>query len=265
MSEPQPLVTSAGRGRIARIEQVMGMPVVVEVCDEGVTEAAVEQAFRWLRHVDRTFSTYDEHSEISRLNRGELAVPDASLEVRSVLGRCEELLTLTGGYFDAGAPIPGGVDPSGLVKGWSVAGAARLLERAGARNFCIDAGGDILVRGEAPQGGPWRIGIAHPLRGDAIACTVALSDRAIATSGAYARGAHIVDPHRGLAPRGLLAVSVIAADLPTADAYATAAFAMGELAGEWCVRQAGYDFMLITEDEEVLTTPGFERRRLREG
>ena len=243
----------------------MGMPVIVEVCDEDVGEAAVERVYRWLRHVDATFSTYDERSEISRLNRGELPMAEASFEVRSVLARCEDLSARTGGYFDARAGMAGGrVDPSGLVKGWSVLGGARLLEAAGARNFCIDAGGDIIVRGEAPQGGPWRIGIAHPLERDAIACTVALSDCAIATSGAYARGAHIVNPHTGAAANGLLAVSVIGRDLPTADAFATAAFAMGEAAAEWCTRQAGWDFMLITAGEEVLTTAGFARRVLRE-
>jgi thiamine biosynthesis lipoprotein len=256
------LVTSAGRGCIQRVEQVMGMPVVVEVCDADVDAAAVEHVYRWLRFVDATFSLYDAASEVSRLNRGELELANASLAVRSVLGRCELLHERTNGYFDIRASMPsGGVDPSGLVKGWSVLGGALLLERSGARNYCIDAGGDIIVRGEAPQGGPWRIGIAHPRQRDAIACTVALTDAVIATSGAYERGAHIIDPHRRAAPEGLLSVTVIGPDLPVADAFATAAFAMGRGASDWCAHQRGWEFMLITEDEHVLTTAGFDRYR----
>jgi thiamine biosynthesis lipoprotein len=258
------LVTSAGHPRLARVEQVMGMPVVIEVCDVDVDDA-VEQVYRWLRYVDETFSTYDASSEISRLNRGELALADASPAVRCVLERCASLRGRTNGFFDVGAPMAGrGVDPSGFVKGWSVLGGARLLERAGARNFCIDAGGDIIVRGQAPQRGPWRIGIAHPLLRGAIAATVALSDAAIATSGAYERGAHIVDPHTGAPANGLLSVTVIGPDLPVADAFATAAFAMGHDAPEWCAQQHGWEFMLITDAEEVLTTAGFERYRVRE-
>ena len=241
----------------------MGMPISVEVCDAHIGEEAVERVYRWMRYVDATFSTYTPASEISRLNRGELQLADASLAVRSVLERCDSLRQDTDGFFDIRAPLPaGGIDPSGLVKGWSLLGAARLLEQAGASNFCLDAGGDIVVRGDAPQGGPWRIGIAHPLQRDAIACTVALRDGAIVTSGAYERGNHIVDPHTGAPPEGLLAVTVIGPDITIADAFATAAFAMGRAAPGWCTRQQGWDFMLVTSNEEMLTTPGFDRYRI---
>ena len=259
------LVTSAGRARLARVEHVMGMPVLIEVCDMDIDEAAIERVYRWLRYVDATFSTYDPSSEISRLNRGELALADTSFAVRSVLERCASLRSWTDGFFDSFASMPGGgVDPSGLVKGWSLLGGARLLEQAGAHNFYIDGGGDIIVRGHAPQGGPWRIGIAHPLQRDAIACTVALSDAAIATSGAYERGAHIINPYTGAAPTGLLAATAIGLDITVADAFATAAFAMGRDAPQWCARQQGWEFMLVTEDEQVLTTAGFEQYRVRE-
>jgi len=256
------LVRSAGRARIQRIEHVMGMPVIVEICDDGVPEAAVDRAFRWLRYVDETFSTYSETSEISLLNRGEIGLADASPALRSVLEHCERLREQTDGYFDIRACSPlGSRDPSGFVKGWSVSGAALLLEQSGARNFCVNAGGDIVARGEAPQGGGWRVGIAHPCRADAVACTVVLTDLAIATSGTYARGPHIMDPHQGVPPSGLLSVTAIGRDLAVVDAYATAAFAMGDSAPEWCARRGDVDFMLVTDREEVLTTLGFERHR----
>jgi len=263
MSDSAP-VRAAARAPIQRIEQVMGMPVIVEVCDHGVREAVIDRAFRWLRYVDATFSTFKEGSEISRLNRGEISLADASLAVRSVLERCQRLRRLTDGYFDIRSPMPaGGVDPSGYVKGWGVNGAARLLEQGGARNFCVNAGGDIVARGAAPQGGPWRVGITHPRDLGEIAAVVLLGDAAMATSGAYERGAHIVDPPTGASPRGLLSVTAIGNDLPLADAYATAAFAMGEAAAAWCASRRDVDFMLVTEGDEVLTTPGFERYRAR--
>src|SRR5579862_1530262 len=123
----------------------MGMPVRLEVRDADLPEATLDEVFDWLRLVDRTFSTYKEDSEISRLDRGELALDEASPDVRLVLDECERLRERTGGYFDARAA--GRVDPSGLVKGWSVDRAAEILAAAGAETFSIYAGGDILTRG----------------------------------------------------------------------------------------------------------------------
>ena len=95
----------------------MGMPVGIDVRDGEVPASTVAAAFDWLRFVDETFSTYREESEISRLNSGELALPDAHPDVQEVLEECERLRERTGGYFDvrAGGEL---LDPSGLVKGW---------------------------------------------------------------------------------------------------------------------------------------------------
>jgi thiamine biosynthesis lipoprotein len=256
-------VTSAGQARLHRVEHVMGMPVIVDVCDSAAEMRSVDRVFDWLGLVDRMFSTYRPDSEISRLNRGALRLAEADPAVRSVIAQCASLRTETSGYFDAEAcAAGGGIDPSGLVKGWSVEGAARVLEGDGLRHFSVNAGGDAVVRGRAPQGGPWRVGIRHPLRPDAVAAVVALTDLGVATSGAYERGAHIVDPHRRLPPEGVLSVTVIGPSLAKADAYATAAFAMGPRAAEWCSTLAGYDAMVVTDESRVLTTAGFDRHRV---
>src|SRR4051812_32301300 len=102
----------------------MGMPIVVDVRDSDVDDAVLDRMFDWLRQVDATFSTHKAGSEISRLNRGELSVEDAAAEVREVLERCEELRHETKGYFDARPVSDAVIDPSGLVKGWSVDRAA---------------------------------------------------------------------------------------------------------------------------------------------
>jgi thiamine biosynthesis lipoprotein len=242
----------------ARVEQVMGLPVVVDVRDGDVGEDALDRVFEWLRSVDETFSTYKAESEISRINRGELAVSDAHEQVREVLERCEELRLETGGYFDVRAERPDYVDPSGLVKGWSVDRAAAILDESGARNYAVNAGGDMVLRGRALPEGTWRVGIQHPTIRDRVARVVEANDLAVATSGAYARGDHVLDPHTRLPPSGVLSVTITGPVLATADAYATAAFAMGEAAPAWTARlPRGYEAMTILADESVLSTPGF--------
>ena len=109
----------------------------------------LDELFDWFREVDARFSTYKDDSEISRLNRGELHVRDSHPDVRWVLARCDELREETGGYFDARYESLLQVDPSGLVKGWSVDRGGELLERTGIANYSINAGGDIRMRGAA--------------------------------------------------------------------------------------------------------------------
>jgi thiamine biosynthesis lipoprotein len=80
---------------------------------------------------------------------------------------------------------------------------------------------------------------------------------AVATSGSYERGQHIVNPVSGRAPTGVLSVTVTGPDLGLADAYATAAFAMGEDGPGWTAGLDGYEAMTILAGDQVLTTSGF--------
>ena len=241
---------------VRRVEQVMGMPIVVDVRDDNTDEAALDHVFAWFRWVDVTFSTYKEDSEISRLARGELAPSDALPEVRWVLNRCEQLREETRGFFDARAT--GRLDPSGLVKGWSVDRAAELLRHAQIRNFAVSAGGDMCLSGRAVPELSWRVGIEHPRERLQVAAVVEANELAIATSGAYARGAHIIDPYSGRAPDGVLSVTVVGPELATADAYATAAFAMGpDFGPPWTARLRGYEAMTILANGTVLSTGRF--------
>ncbi len=235
----------------------MGMPIVVDVRDDDYGDSLLEHVFDWFRDVDNTFSTYKADSEISRLNRDELALRECQPDVRWVIARCRELREETGGYFDAEAVVPGTIDPSGLVKGWSVDRAAALLGEAGLRNYTVNAGGDIRLRGGALPEPRWRVGIQHPRIRDRIAAVVEADDLAIATSGAYARGEHVIDPHTGRPPEGVLSVTIVGPDLATADAYATAAFAMGTKGPEWTRALEPYEAMTITAEGKVLSTAGF--------
>ena len=154
---------------VLRVEHVMGMPIVVDVREEDVDHDMLDKVFARLRFVDATFSTYKPDSEISRLDRGELALEETHPDVGEVLERCERLRVETNGYFDARAASAGSLDPSGLVKGWAVDRAAAILENAGLRNYAINAGGDIRVRGRAVPEPCWRVGIQHPQAPDRVA------------------------------------------------------------------------------------------------
>jgi FAD:protein FMN transferase len=247
------------RRGVVRVEHVMGMPIVVDVRDVG-DAAALDPLFDWFRFVDSTFSTYKEDSEISRLDRGELSLADAHLDVREVLARCEELRIETNGYFDARAGREDRLDPSGLVKGWSVDRAAAIADGLGSRNYAINAGGDIRFRGGALPDLEWRVGIQDPRNRGQVVAVVAGDDLAVATSGAYARGDHVFDPHTHRSPAGVSSVTITGPDLATADAFATAAFAMGPARGPaWTARLRGYEAMTILPDGRSLSTAGFPR------
>jgi thiamine biosynthesis lipoprotein len=240
------------------VRHIMGMPIGIDLAaGEGID---VEPAFAWLREVDATFSTFRDDSEISRLDRGEITLADCRPEVDDVLSRCLALERETRGFFSA-RPA-GRLDPSGLVKGWAIDGASRLLTAAGAERFCINAGGDVVARGRPAPDRRWRVGVRHPVEHDRLAAVLAVEDLAVATSGEYERGAHIVDPHTGAPASGLLSVTIVGPDLATADAYATAAFAMGADGPAWTATLFGYDAMCVTRDHRVLSTPGFARHRV---
>jgi thiamine biosynthesis lipoprotein len=243
--------------RSVHVEAVMGTVVSLDV--RGVPAAVAEGAFfrvmGWLHDVDRRFSTYRADSEISRIDHGELSLDAASNAVRWVLERCAELRADTGGAFDERAG--GRLDPSALVKGWAVQRGAELLAAEGITDFSLNAGGDLVVRGGALPERVWRVGIQHPHDRDAIAMAIQVTDVAVATSGAYERGEHLLDPRAGATRSDVLSVTVIGPDLGLADAYSTAAFAMGVDGPGWTLGLEGYESMTILADEQVLCTPGF--------
>jgi thiamine biosynthesis lipoprotein len=235
------------------------MGTVVSLDVRGASHSAAQAAFArlmtWLRDVDRRFSTYRDDSEISRIDRGELSIGEASEDVRWVLERCAALRVETGGAFDERAR--GQLDPSALVKGWAVQRGAEILSAEGLTDFSLNAGGDVVVRGGALPEPVWRVGIQHPHDRSAVAATIGVTDIAVATSGAYERGGHLVDPRTGAAPPDVLSVTVVGPDLGLADAYSTAAFALGGDGPQWTLGLDGYEAMTILGGGRVLSTPGF--------
>ncbi|MGH8860762.1 MAG: FAD:protein FMN transferase [Jatrophihabitantaceae bacterium] len=216
---------------------------------------AIEVAVRRLHWVDSTFSTFQPGSQLSRLARGELALDACAPEMRTVLARCEKLRHETAGYFSADAD--GRLDPSGYVKGWAIEQASDILAAAGSTNHCINGGGDVQCVGHAAPDQPWRIGIAHPHRPGQLAGVVAGADLAVATSGTAERGQHVIDPHTRGRPATLGSVTVVGPRLADADAYATAAFAMGADARDWLEQLPGYWGFVVTADGSTWSTSGW--------
>jgi FAD:protein FMN transferase len=257
--------TTTPTAGIHHVELVMGMAVSIDIRPPLPADDALHEVVAWLHHVDETFSTYKDGSEISRFARGELSIGELSAETEGVLLRCIELTEITEGSFDAFVvPAPNGtmLDPSGYVKGWAIERAARLLERAGCDNFCINAGGDIALRGTPEPAQPWRVGIRHPFLAHQQAMVVNLEGPvAIATSATYERGAHIIDPRTGQPTTSLASATVIGPDLGTADAYATAIFVLGAEGLDWIEGQTGYEAYIITHDDMTSWSSGFPHTR----
>lgn len=234
----------------------MGMPVIVELV--GISdEEMFEKIFSHFDHVDRMFSPYKEDSDISRINRGELPKESWSENVKTIFALSEKTKQETNGYFDIVRP-DGAIDPSGMVKGWAIHEAANMARRAGLRNFCIDAGGDMEVSGMNATGIPWRIGIQHPWDNQHIVKVVRLSDCGIATSGTSVKGNHIYNPHAPTVPiEGIASMTVIAGDALEADRFATAAFAMGRAGIEFIEDLKGCEGYMIDSDGIATMTSGF--------
>jgi thiamine biosynthesis lipoprotein len=236
------------------------MPITVDV--EGVADAAraaheIERVFAYFTRVDETFSTYKETSEVSRINRGELAERDASPDVRTIFALADQTWRETDGYFDM--YHDGRLDPSGVVKGWAVLQAARLLDGAGLRSFYVEAGGDAQLCG-LREGWPWRVGIRNPFNHDEHVKVLSLTDCGIATSGTAVRGQHIYNPyHPGEPLTEVLSITVVGPDVCEADRFATAAFAMGRKGIQFIEHLPGFEGYMIDAQAQATYTSGFER------
>jgi len=210
----------------------MGMPVSVHVRAVEPTRpdlvAGVARVFAHLRRVDAVLSTWRADSDLLRLQHGELA--DAHPWLAEVTELCLEAEERTDGLFAAWRRRDRGrltFDPTGLVKGWAVSGAAAHLDVVPEVSYSIGAGGDVVVgAGPGPSAAApeWRIGVEDPRRPSTLARVVTVRRGAVATSGAAARGAHVVDPRTGSGIMRAGSATVVGPDLLWADVWATAAW-----------------------------------------
>lgn len=235
---------------------LMGMPITVEIVGPAAG-ALIDVVFAYFDAVDKRFSTYRTDSEIEAINRGEITTIESSVEMREVLTLAERTKRETEGYFDIRTPN-GQLDPSGIVKGWAIRNAAKILADSGATDFFVDAGGDIQSHGKNPLGGEWSIGIRNPFIPSEIIKVVYPRGRGIATSGSYVRGPHIYNPH---APNktidDIVSLTVIGPDVLEADRFATAAFAMGKDGIYFIEQLPGFEGYAVGSGNRAIPTSGF--------
>jgi FAD:protein FMN transferase len=237
------------------VEHCMGTTFMIDVRDGGRWDEAIDDVVEWLHHVDAVFSTYREHSDISRIRRGELRAEEADAAVGEVLSLCRQMRDETGGHFSA--HWDGELDPTGLVKGWSIERASDILFSHGSRNHAVNGGGDLQLSGGPADGKPWRVGISDPSDQTRLLAVVEARDCAIATSGVAERGPHIVEPLSGMRADALSAVTVVGRSLTRVDSYATAAFAMGAEALAWLEAQPGHEGLVVDADGAATATSRF--------
>ena len=198
--------------------------------DRPAVDAAVGQAFGVLRRVDAVFSTWRADSDLVRVRRGDLDPAQAHPWLAEVQLLCAEAERRTGGLFSASydtsaLSVADGYDPTGLVKGWAVERAAMHLRHVPGISWCVNAGGDLLAgagRGASPS--TWRVGVEDPRVPGVLAATVPLCVGGLATSGAAARGAHVVDPRSGARVIRDGSATVWGPTLLWSDVWATALF-----------------------------------------
>jgi thiamine biosynthesis lipoprotein len=243
---------------------------------EDELEAATAVVERLFTELDATFSLYRPDSEASRMARGELSLQDASAEMRARYEEAAGWRLLTEGAFTPERP-DGALDLSGLIKGHAIREAGTSLRALGLADWCVNAGGDVLVSGSpAPGSGEsWRAGIvdpadrrtllaAFPLGGfpaGGAASVGSTSDggakAALATSGSAERGDHIWSVAAGASE--FRQVSVAAADVVTADVLATAIVAGGAPMLHRATALWDIDVLAVRRDGELLATPRFRR------
>jgi thiamine biosynthesis lipoprotein len=233
----------------------MGMPISVALrgrhTDDDRAARAWARAITVLTAADRMFSTYRADSVVSRLNRGDLDLPECPAEVHEVLRLGDLAREESRGAFNIRRKDSGGrlvLDPSGVVKGWAIERAARELDALPATDFCLSGGGDMVCRTKVATMPPWRIGIEDPSDPRRLIATVPIRNGAVATSGLTHRGPHIVDARTGQIPSGLASVTVIAPDLVSADLDATAAFVLAAEAPAWLSVRPGRRGLLVWAD-----------------
>ena len=241
-----------------RLLETMGTVVSFEVHLGELPPAegwvAMAHAAASLERADAVFSTWKPNSPMNRIRRGELQVGDAPPEVSEVLELCRTARELSGGWFDPWS-MPGGLDPTGLVKGWATARAAHVLASAGVHAAMVNAGGDVATFGEPETGRRWRIGIQDPFHSGQLVA-VAEVNAAIATSGCYERGAHLIDPHTRAPRADVASATVVGDDLALADALATAICVVGPTGLE-ALSGTDYEGFVVGHDGEATSTAGF--------
>jgi thiamine biosynthesis lipoprotein len=236
----------------------MGMPITIEIIDDFATAKDFDQVYDYFEYIDNKFSVYKKESEISLINADKLNQNKFSKDMKEIFKLSEQTKKQTSGYFEIYHNSK--YDPSGLVKGWAILNATKLLKKLGFKNFYTEAGGDIQVVGKNKQGKNWVIGIRNPFNDQEIIKTLSIFDKGVATSGTYVRGQHIYNPKKKKSTiTNIVALTVIGPNIYEADRFATAAFAMGKTGINFIENLGGFEGYSINSKGIATLTSNFEK------
>ena len=174
--------------------------------------------------------------------------------------------------FDAEArtvTVPDGmeIDLGSIAKGYAGDQVIALFRDCGVTSAIISLGGNVQTLGTKPDGSPWRVAVQAP-DGSSYAGVLEVIDQAVVTSGGYERYFeadgeiywHIIDPSTGYpAKNGVVSATVVGDSGMVCDALSTALFILGpDKAAEFWRTYGGFEYILITDEGEILLTPGLE-------
>ena len=168
--------------------------------------------------------------------------------------------------------LPSGValDLGGIGKGFAADVVASELLRDGAAGVCVNLGGDVRLRGEAPSGGGWIVEVeSEPgVESRQTQLKIGLADGAVATTSSRRRSwrrageplHHVIDPATG----GPLddppaSATVVAADAWRAEILAKAVFLAGTRGdAERLLASTGATGVLVDAEGSLHRFPGLE-------
>lgn len=212
----------------------------------------VRDAFEAL---EARFSLWRPDTEGARFARRDIALRDTSPEFRAVYDQAIDWRTVTEGAFTPHRP-DGEVDLSGIVKALGVAAAGDVLDAHRHLDWCLNAGGDVAVRGTQPDGSGWVVGIVDPDDRTALLSQAVTGPGrlAVATSGTSERGDHV---WRIGADDAFVQVTVCAGDIVTADVLATAILAGGRGTLEAHRQRFDIDILAVGRDGTYVASDVF--------
>lgn len=240
---------------------IMGMPVTVNIVEGKSSPKFIEvlkKVFTYFEFVDKKFSPFKKNSELSLINQNKIGPQDYSLEMHEVLRLCEQTNKESEGYFDIHTK-KGMIDTSGIVKGWAILNASKIIDSCGFKNYFIDAGGDIQASGVNEKGKKWSIGIRNPFNKAQIVKVISASNMGVATSGNYERGLHILNPKTSKQADEIASITVVGENVYEADRFATAVFSMGKQGINFIEMRQGLEGYMIDKEGIATCTSGFEK------
>jgi thiamine biosynthesis lipoprotein len=249
-SELTALNRSAGTGRPVQVGRRLERAIVAADRARRVTDGRFEP--RVLRDLERL--GYPGGVELP--DRTGPARPDASAAVARRTGR---------GAFVIDQPI----DLGGIGKGLALRWAAARVAATGVGRFLLEAGGDLVARGEPPERGPWRIGVEDPSGGPEPVAVVSIHDGAMATSSVRVHAwiadgrpvHHLLDPVTGEpADGGLVAVTVAGSDPAWSEVWSKTLFLAGHRDIARVARRQGLAAWWVTTEGTLEMTPAARMR-----